>query len=87
MQESRNEYYAQSLSRLIRAETISSKDQGDKSKFYAFHDLLRQMFPTLFSVASYEDVNGSFLLHWKGQSDREPILFMNHHDVVEASTE
>ena len=87
MQESRNEYYAQSLSRLIRAETISSKDQGDKSKFYAFHDLLRQMFPTLFSVASYEDVNGSFLLHWKGQSDREPILFMNHHDVVEASAD
>ena len=87
MQESRREYYAESLSRLIRAETISSKDQTDKSKFYAFHDLLRQMFPALFSVASYEDINGSFLLHWKGRGDREPVLFMNHHDVVEASTD
>lgn len=43
------------------------------------------MFPHLFSLSEYEDFNGSFLLRWKGQQNREPILLMNHHDVVEAA--
>ena len=79
------EYYTQKLSRLIQVETISCKDQTDNTKFYTFQDLLRQMFPALCSVVEWEDFNGSFLLRWKGQTEKEPILLMNHHDVVEAT--
>lgn len=87
MQESRTEYYASCLSRLIQEETVSSWNQTDKSKFYRFQDLLREIFPTIFSVAEYEDFDGSFLLRWKGKDGQEPILLMNHHDVVEASAD
>ena len=45
----RAEKYAAGLSRLIQAETVSIKKQTDKSKFYAFHQVLRTEFPTLFS--------------------------------------
>lgn len=81
----KTEYYAQKLSLLIQAETISCKDQTDNTKFYAFQDLLRQIFPYLCSVVEWEDFDGSFLLRWKGQTSADPILLMNHHDVVEAT--
>lgn len=87
MKESRGEYYADSLSRLIRAETISAKSQTDKSKFYRFQDLLREIFPALFAAAEHEDFNGSMLLCWKGRGKGDPILLMNHHDVVEATSD
>ena len=81
----RAENYAAGLSRLIQAETVSVKKQTDKSKFYAFHEVLRAEFPTLFSVCKFEDFDGSMLLCWKGETDKDPILLMNHMDVVEAS--
>ena len=68
--------------------TDSSPDgfnkRADKSVFYAFHDLLRTMFSNLFAVCRYEDFDGSFLLCWKGWKSEDPILLMNHHDVLEA---
>ena len=85
MQDQRTQVYAQRLSRLIQAETISQTNQTETTKFYRFHDLLRETFPNLFSVCQFEDFNGSFLLFWKGQSSRDPILLMHHHDVVEAT--
>ena len=81
----KTEYYAKNLSRLIQMETISTRIQPDKQKFYAFQDLLRQMFPALCSAVEWEDFDGNFLLRWKGQTDSNPILLMNHHDVVEAT--
>ena len=85
MQDTRTQAYAQRLSALIQAETISAEHQQDKTKFYEFQHLLRQMFPALFSICDHEDFNGSFLLRWKGVSQDNPILLMNHHDVVEAT--
>lgn len=85
MADSRTEGYAQSLSRMIQAETVSVKNQTDRAKFYAFHDLLRQLFPNLFAACIFEDFDGSILLYWKGMSANAPILLMNHHDVVEAT--
>ena len=82
--DARTQDYGQRLAQLIRCETVSHDHQTDKRKFYAFHDLLRQMFPNLFSACDYEDFDGSFLLRWKGTGDRLPIMLMNHHDVVEA---
>lgn len=77
--------YAQGLSRLIQAETISTENQTDKAKFYAFHQLLREQFPDLFAACVFEDFDGSILLRWPGKSAQAPILLMNHHDVVEAN--
>lgn len=82
--DSRTELYAKSLSRLIQQKTVSYNGQTDKSVFYQFHDLLRQMFPNVFRICEFEDFDGSFLLHWKGESSTSPIMLMHHHDVVEA---
>ena len=60
MQENRTEIYASRLSRLIQAETISGKHQSDRSKFYRFHDLLRELFPALFQVCDFEDYMAAF---------------------------
>lgn len=84
MADTRTLGYAKTLSALIQVETISQENQTDRTKFYRFHQLLRQLFPHLFSVCTFEDFDGSFLLHWKGRETDTPILLMNHHDVVEA---
>ena len=80
----RTERYAQRLAGLIQKETITAVDSADKTKFYQFHELLRETFPNVFSVCEWENFNGSFLMRWKGKTDAEPILIMNHQDVVEA---
>ena len=84
MNDPRTEIYAKGLSRLIRAETISTPEQGVLTKFYQFHALLRETFPAVFDVAEYEDMDGSIRLRWPGRTQAEPVLFANHHDVVEA---
>ena len=85
MSDTRTTLYAHNLSRLIQVETISVKNQTDTTKFYKFHDALREVFPNLFKVCTFEDFNGTFLMHWKGKTDQAPIMLMNHHDVVEAN--
>ena len=85
--DSRTEFYAQCLSRLIQEKTVSYNGQTDKSVFYRFHDILRQIYPNVFRVCEYEDFDGSFLLRWKGESSASPIMLMHHHDVVEAPGE
>ena len=85
-QDLRTTNYAQRLSRMIQAETVSENYQTDKTKFYRFHQLLKELFPMITQVCQWEDFDGSFLLRWKGcETNKEPILLMNHHDVVEAS--
>ena len=81
---SREMCYAEELARLIRIETISTQNQTDKTKFYRFQEELRSMFSHVAATCEWEDFDGSFLLRWRGQSDKAPILLMNHHDVVEA---
>lgn len=81
----RTHKYALQLSRLIQAETVSCEPQTDITKFYNFHQLLREMFPAVFAKCDFEEFDGSFLLRWKGISSDAPILLMNHHDVVEAA--
>lgn len=85
MLDSRTNDYANGLARLIQLETISTFNQTDKTKFYEFHEVLREMFPNLFKVCAFEDFDGSFLMRWQGKTAKEPIMLMNHHDVVEAT--
>lgn len=86
MQDERTLGYAGVLSKMIQKETISSWEDTDPAKFRAFHGLLREAFPKIFGVCAFEDFDGSFLMRWKGKNPKAaPILFMNHHDVVEAT--
>lgn len=86
MEDNRSLYYAETLSKMIKLETISEWGQTDLQKFYDFHQLLKELFPKLFSVLSLEVFDGSILACWKGKASEElPVLFMSHHDVVEAT--
>ena len=82
--DNRNNTYAEQLSKMIQIETISMDHQPDKTKFYEFQKLLHQIFPCIYSQCQIEDFHGSFLLRWHGSDEKEPIMLMNHHDVVEA---
>jgi len=84
----RQNKYTKNLSRMIQQNTVSVSGSEDKSAFYAFREVLREIFPHIFSVATLEDFDGSFLLHWRGKDEKAlPILLMNHQDVVEAPGE
>jgi len=88
MSENRSMQYAEVLSRLIKVETISSRENKDITKFLGFHEVLRETFPEFFKTVECEMFDGSLLLKWKGTDPSlEPIMLMNHHDVVEASGE
>ena len=93
MTNEREMQYAEELSRLIQAETVSIKRSNpaekatELAKFHRFHALLRELFPALFSVCEFEEFDGSFFLRWNSGSDLEPIMLMHHHDVVEAAGE
>ena len=79
--------YAESLSQMIKHETISVNGQTDLAKFYGFHDLMRELFPHIFKACSFMEHEGSFLMRWPGKNPGQKLLLMNHHDVVEATGE
>lgn len=82
----REEKYISNLSTLIQKETISSFSDTDLTKFREFHEILKNTFPHIFKACEFKDFEGSILLKWVGKNDKKnPILFMNHHDVVEAT--
>ena len=80
--------YAESLSRLIRMETVSGPETSGDVKFHAFRGLLKDTFPALFGHADYTEFTDGFVLRWPGlDAAAQPDLFMNHHDVVAAGGE
>jgi len=80
----RAEEYGQRLAQMIRCETISSRYDPDRSKFYAFHSKLEELFPNIHAKCEKHDFNGSLLFKWAGSGDHAPIMLMSHQDVVEA---
>ncbi len=78
-----NEKYLNNFTQMIATETISSRDKD--LEFPEFQKVCKKIFPNLFKEAELELFHGSMLLKWKGKSDKKPVLFMNHHDVVEAT--
>lgn len=84
---SRTDEYAKKLSLMIQKETVSEEGQTDKTKFYEFHELMKELFPNVFAKCEIENFNASLLLRWKGRENGKPSMFMNHHDVVEAPGE
>ena len=81
----RAQEYGEKLGEMIRCETISERDQEDRSKFYAYHEVLERLFPNVFKICEKHVFNGSLLLKWKGNSVEDAILLMSHQDVVEAT--
>ncbi len=77
--------YGQSLAKMVQKETISSRFDADRSKFLEFHKILEELFPNVHRTCEKKVFNGSLLFKWSGKGDEEPILFMSHHDVVEAT--
>lgn len=85
--EARVAEYAEKLSRMVQVETISRRGETDVEKFRAFHGLLRELFPRVFAATEEVEIDGSLMLKWKGNGNKEPILLLSHMDVVEAGDE
>ncbi len=77
--------YGAKLAQMVRKETISSRYDADRTKFYEFHEILEKLFPNVHATCEKKVFNGSLLFKWSGKENHEPILFMSHHDVVEAT--
>ena len=77
--------YGRNLSRMVQKETVSSRFDEDRTKFYEFHKLLEELYPNVHKVCEKSVFDGSLLFRWKGSGQGKPIMFMSHHDVVEAN--
>ncbi len=77
--------YGKQLAKMVQKETVSFRNQEDRSKFYEFHEILEELFPKVHATCEKHVFNGSLLYKWSGKSSQEPILFMSHQDVVEAN--
>jgi len=78
--------YLEAFRQMIQFNTVTTGDKNkDTQLFKKFHKLLKELFPNLFAKAKVEDFNGSLLIKWAGKTAVDPILFMNHQDVVEAT--
>ena len=76
--------YGERLARMVRCETISSRDHMDLSKFESFHSLLAELFPNVHAHCEKHVFDGSLLFKWAGRGEADPIILMSHQDVVEA---
>ncbi len=81
----RAEKYGKQLSQMVQKETISGRFDTDRTKFLEFHEILEELFPNVHKTCEKHVFNGSLLFKWTGKGNSEPILFMSHHDVVEAN--
>ena len=76
--------YGESLARMIRCETISSRDHQDLEKFENFHRELAELFPLVHAHCEKHNFDGSLLYKWAGRGEADPVILMSHQDVVEA---
>lgn len=76
--------YGKKLAKMVQKETISSRFEEDRTKFYEFHEILEELFPQVHATCEKHVFNGSLLYKWSGKSSNKPILLMSHQDVVEA---
>lgn len=76
--------YGERLAKMVRCETISSRDRQDVTKFERFHSLLAELFPNVHAHCEKHVFDGSLLFRWAGRGQADPIILMSHQDVVEA---
>lgn len=83
----RAESYGKRLAKMIQQETISSRYEPEREKFFRFHETLEELFPKVHETCEKHVFDGSLLFKWSGSGKHEPILLMSHQDVVEAGGE
>ncbi len=84
--DARTEQYANTLAAMIRVETVSHREEEGGAKFEAFRDQLAEWFPHIFGACELTRFPNGLVLRWRGaDATKTPVLFMNHHDVVEVT--
>lgn len=77
--------HAEHLSAMLQVPSVSRRGSTDLTEIYRMHERLEALYPRIHKSLSRVDLDGALLYHWKGQHpERQPILLMSHHDVVEA---
>ena len=79
--------YAETLSRMVRCETVSRKGEDQREKFLGFHRLLEELFPLVHEKLEKTEIDGNLLFYWKGKAHDRPLVLMSHQDVVPAEGE
>ena len=77
------------LSEMLKFKTISYKDytKFDYDEFIKLREYIEKSFPLVHQKLERKIINGySLLYRWKGKTDKKPILFMAHMDVVPITT-
>ena len=72
---------------MIRCKTVSYNDESliDKDEFVKFQNLLPRLYPSVHDTCTREFVGENGMLYrWKGKTEKEPVVFMSHYDVVPA---
>ena len=87
IQPEREDLYAGKLSRMVRCETVSRRDEDQREKFLTFHKLLEELFPLVHRNLEKTEIDGNLLYFWKGKSSDRPVVLMSHQDVVSAEGE
>ncbi len=86
MIKSRDLEYAKKLQKMIQVNTVSVLNEINEEKFYKFHEVLKELFPLVFSKCEITNFKGSLLIKYKGKdSSKLPIMLMAHQDVVDVS--
>ena len=76
---------AAKLQSLVRLHTVSFHDEHriDHAAFHALHTELELLFPLLhLKLEKIKVERDSLVFHWKGASDKRPVVLMAHQDVV-----
>lgn len=75
------------LREFVKCKTVSSRNEAmvDEAEFDKFRELIKNLYPVVHEKCTLVRIGKSGLLyHLKGQSDKEPSVFMAHYDVVPA---
>ena len=59
--------YGKQLAQMVQKETVSFRDQEDRTKFYEFHEILEELFPNVHAVCEKHVFNGSLLFKWAAE--------------------
>ena len=89
MNNERQARYVETFRKIIRMETVSDPACGNSPEDFAkFRELTWELFPNIRKACEYREFDGAMVLYWKGMDQsKEPVLFMNHYDVVPAKAE
>ncbi len=81
--------YAKTLSAMVQKETVSSRFEPSRTKFLAFQESIKPLFPHVFAACEQAGPGCGLVLRLpaKGTPKGDPILLMSHHDVVPAPPE